>query len=38
MSTTPTALMETTAATEEVLDVESIKAILDGIDDLLAQV
>ena len=32
MSTTPTALMETTAATEELLDVESIKAILDGFD------
>ena len=32
MSTTPTVLPETTAATEELLDVESIKAILDGID------
>ena len=31
MSTTPTALMETTAA-EEMLDVESIKALLDGFD------
>ena len=32
MSTTPTLLSETTAATEELLDVESIKALLDGID------
>ena len=32
MSTTPTLLPETTAATEEILDVESIKAILDGFD------
>ena len=32
MSTTPTLLPETTAATEELLDVESIKAILDGFD------
>ena len=32
MSTTPTLLPETTAATEELLDVESIKALLDGID------
>ena len=32
MSTTPTAMMETTAATEELLDVESIKALLDGFD------
>jgi len=32
MSTTPTALMETTAATEEILDVDSIKALLDGFD------
>ena len=32
MSTTPTQLLETTAATEEMLDVESIKALLDGID------
>jgi len=32
MSTTPTAIMETTAATEELLDVESIKALLDGFD------
>ena len=31
MSTTPTALMETTAP-EELLDVESIKAMLDGFD------
>ena len=32
MSTTPTQLLETTAATEEMLDVESIKALLDGFD------
>ncbi len=32
MSTTPTLLPETTAATEELLDVESIKALLDGFD------
>ena len=32
MSTTPTLISETTAATEELLDVESIKAILDGFD------
>ena len=32
MSTTPNALLETTAATEELLDVESIKALLDGFD------
>ena len=32
MSTTPTQLLETTAATEEILDVESIKALLDGFD------
>ena len=32
MSTTPTLLPETTAATEEMLDVESIKALLDGFD------
>ena len=32
MSATPTVLMETTAATEELLDVESIKALLDGFD------
>jgi len=32
MSTTPTVLLETTAATEAALDVESIKAILDGFD------
>ena len=32
MSTTPTTLMETTAATEELLDVESMKALLDGFD------
>lgn len=32
MSTTPTLAMETTAATEELLDVESIKALLDGFD------
>ena len=32
MSTTPTVLPETTAATEAALDVESIKAILDGFD------
>jgi len=32
MSTTPTLAMETTAATEELLDVESIKAMLDGFD------
>ena len=32
MSTTPTELLETTAATEELLDVESIKALLDGFD------
>ena len=32
MSTTPTALMETTAATEELVDIESIKALLDGFD------
>ena len=32
MSTTPTLFPETTAATEEILDVESIKAILDGFD------
>ena len=32
MRTTPTLLSETTAATEELLDVESIKALLDGID------
>ena len=32
MSTIPTAVMETTAATEELLDVESIKALLDGMD------
>ncbi len=32
MSTTPTLLSETTAATEEILDVESIKALLDGFD------
>ena len=31
MSTTPTAILETTAA-EELLDVESIKALLDGFD------
>ena len=32
MSTTPTLLPETTAAAEEILDVESIKALLDGFD------
>ena len=32
MSTTPTELLEATAATEELLDVESIKALLDGFD------
>ena len=32
MSTTPTLAMETTAATEELLNVESIKAMLDGFD------
>ena len=32
MSTTPTALMETTAAAEELVDIESIKALLDGFD------
>ena len=32
MSTTPTVPMETMAATEELLDVESIKALLDGFD------
>ena len=32
MSTTPDALPETTAAVEELLDVESIKALLDGFD------
>ena len=32
MSTTPPQLLETTAATEEMLDVESIKALLDGFD------
>ena len=32
MSTTPTLLSETTAATEELLDVESIKAMMDGFD------
>ena len=32
MSTTPTELLESTAAAEEILDVESIKALLDGID------
>ena len=32
MSTTPTLIPETTAATEEMLDVESIKAMLDGFD------
>ena len=32
MSTTPTLISETTAATEELLDVESIKAMLDGFD------
>lgn len=32
MSTTPTELLETTSAVEELLDVESIKALLDGID------
>ena len=32
MSTTPTVPMETIAATEELLDVESIKALLDGFD------
>ena len=32
MSTTPTIPMETMAATEELLDVESIKALLDGFD------
>ena len=32
MSTTPTATLETTAAAEELLDVESIKALLDGFD------
>lgn len=32
MSTTPTVSLETTAATEELLDVESIKALLDGFD------
>jgi len=32
MSTIPTALLETTAATEAVLDVESIKALMDGFD------
>jgi len=32
MSTIPTALLETTAATEELLDVESIKALMDGFD------
>ena len=32
MSTTPTVPLETTAPTEELLDVESIKALLDGFD------
>ena len=32
MSTTPTMALETTVPTEEMLDVESIKAILDGFD------
>ena len=32
MSTTPTLISETTAATEELLDVASIKAMLDGFD------
>ena len=32
MSTIPTVPVETTAATEELLDVESIKALLDGFD------
>ena len=32
MSKTPTLLPETTVATEELLDVESIKALLDGFD------
>ena len=32
MSTTPTVPVETIAATEELLDVESIKAMLDGFD------
>ena len=32
MSTTPTELLESTAAAEEILDVESIKALLDGFD------
>ena len=32
MSTTPTELLETTSAVEELLDVESIKALLDGFD------
>jgi len=32
MSTTPTLPLDTTAATEELLDVESIKALLDGFD------
>ena len=32
MSTTPTVPMETVAATEELLNVESIKALLDGFD------
>ena len=32
MSTTPTEMMETIAATEEVLDIASIKELMDGFD------